>query len=60
MEETIHMFKGKNFDIKKLFLLMIPGFVFLLVLTIFISITSYQRNKAAHTSISTQVLGSEK
>lgn len=51
MSEAIHLHNQHHFDKTKLFILMIPCLVFLLVLALFMTITSY--NSPTHSAVNT-------
>lgn len=56
--KTIHIHEEHNFDRSKIFILMIPALVFLVVLATYITATSYQStSQTAAVSTFTPVLG---
>lgn len=61
-QNVIHTYRSNSFSVGKLVILMIPAMVFLLILSVYITVSTYKnRVAAAHTSnTQTQVLGTNR
>lgn len=59
-EELIHLFRESHLTRARLVLFMIPGLVFLIVLVLYLSLSSYKTQKAVSNSAPLQVLGTNK
>ncbi len=57
-DHNIHILKAHDFQLGKIVILMIPGMVFLLVLLVYLSVSSYNHRLAASTlDLETSVMG---